>query len=147
MTGLDIKVRFNLAKVLIDPTYFTKEFTAVFQASSFIAERHYVKETPVDKGDYKGTIRTQKKGLQYIVTSKARSKDGREYPRDLYMGTGRLKGAPDFGFTTGRVRAGQVALGIGGIRPNKVAKRAKERAEDPVIRFINKGVQQMIKKK
>ena len=46
-----------------------------------------------------------------------------------------MRGRSDRGYTPGYVRSGAVAFGIGGIRPNKAAKRAKKDSE---AKFINK---------
>jgi hypothetical protein len=61
----------------------------------------------------------------------------------LFTGTGKFRGAPDFGFNTGRVRAGTVLIGIGGVRPNKAADRARMKANPLIVKFVNKGLSQI----
>ena len=114
-----------------------KDIDQALQATSFLVEAEYKKESPVDRGDFRRGVATiNKKNGEYTVTTDALSDGGDPYPVYLYHGTGSMRGAPDAGYTSGRVRAGTVLSGIGGIRPNKVAKRAAEGARPNVIKFF-----------
>lgn len=146
MVDTTIRINSNLSKVIEDTGYFNKRLAAIMEASQFIVEREYIKQVPVDQGDLKQKIRVEDltNTIGYRVTSNAKSVQGKPYPVFLHQGTGRLRGAPDFGFTTGRVRNNEVAFGIGGIRPNKFAKRARDKAEKPTIAFINKRINKLI---
>lgn len=120
---------------------------AGIEAAMFIVEEEYVDESPGDEGKYRQGIQVKKNAaLNWLVTSTARSEKNRNYPLDLYTGTGKLKGKSDFGYTTGRVRANDVAHGIGGIRPNKVAKRAKRDAQPIFMEKLNQYVTAQIHK-
>lgn len=110
----------------------------VMEAGMFIVEGAYVDQVPVNKNDpgfLSGIQVKRKKFLDYVVESTAKRGDV-EYPALLYSGTGKMRGRSDFGYTSGRVRAGDVAYGIGGIRPNKAALRAKKNSMDEYILFI-----------
>lgn len=141
MNQVDITVQIDLSKILEDSNYSDRLIDRSIQASMFVFENAYVDEAPRDEGKYVQGIETKKQAfIDYVVRSTARNR-GANYPLFLFMGTGKMYGKPDFGYTSGRVRAGDVAYGIGGIRPNKVALRAKERAEstffDKLNQFIN----------
>lgn len=137
---MSIKTNIKLSDALnIDGAFKNKLHNIIKQAVVGIVEAEYVKEAPVKDGDFrKGIQITKKSTLKYIVESTARSgKKNFNYPLALYTGTGKLDGKRDFGYTTGHVRANSVARGIGGIRPNKVADRAKKKSEPKAIdRFI-----------
>lgn len=140
-----VDIRFN--KTLSNDGFFNSRLDKAMEASMHIVESAYVEQTPVNTGDFRQGIKIKREGdLQYIVKSTARSKQNKNYPLFLYKGTGKLKGAPDYGFTTGRVRANDVRRGIGGIRPNKAAMRAKKDAEKPYIRKVDQLVGDIIKK-
>lgn len=139
---LSINVELNLGSVLTKEGEVGKRADYAIQAAMFILEDEYVKQAPADRGaaGFKGGIQVKRNGyLDYVVESTARDK-GRNYPLYLFQGTGRMKGKPDFGYTTGHVRAGTVAYGIGGIRPNKAAKRAKDNKQKAFIEFITKKI-------
>lgn len=115
-------------------------------AAMTIIESAYVQEAPVNFGDFRKGIEVHKIAfLNHEVRSTAREQ-GRNYPLSLFTGTGKLYGAPDFGFTTGHVRAGTVEWGIGGIRPNKAATRAKNKSEVQymmkVKQLVNKAIEE-----
>lgn len=145
-----VRVKMNLAKVLTDGKYFAKMLPKAIEAGAFIVEKAYVKEAPGDTGKYKqsiGVSQSIQNKLQFEVMPNAKNR-GFDYPTALYTGTGKQRGKPDAGYTPGRVRAGDVAKGIGGIRPNKVAKRvaanskvqkqAKNKAERLIAELITK---------
>jgi hypothetical protein len=141
---ISVKIRRDLPRVIEDSDYFAKFLPKAVQAGAFIIEDAYAREAPGHIGTYKGSIQVQKvgNGSTYIVKPTARAK-GFNYPLALYTGTGRMRGKPDFGYTSGRVRAGDVARGIGGIRPNKVAKRVAENRK--VQRDAYKKADQLVK--
>lgn len=131
----DIKVKVNLSHVLKDKNGLRDVVDDAIKASMELIVSEYVDEAPGNIGNFKQGIRVKKRGvLDYLVESTATER-GENYPLFLYTGTGRLRGAADYGYTSGRVRSGDVAYGIGGIRPNKAAKRAKENVE---ARFMAK---------
>lgn len=136
---INIKVDKKLGKVLKDGNYAKNRMDYAIEASAeSTVVREYVRQTPVNIGNFRQGIELQRKGpLKYVVASTAKS-NGRNYPYFLYTGTGKLRGAADYGYTAGRVRGGSVARGIGGIRPNKAAKRAKEASEGAFLRKLTK---------
>lgn len=142
MIATQAKITIDFTKFLGQEGYAGKQFDMAFQASTFVVEEEYVDEAPGDSGDFKKGIEVRKLSpLQYVVESTARSKKGNaNYPLYLYGGTGKLKGLPDFGYTSGHVRAGTVARGIGGIRPNKAAQRAKRDSEPLFIQKVNQYI-------
>ncbi len=110
------------------------------EAGNFIVEKAYVDESPGNIGDLKGGIKVKKiRALDYVVES-TQKRNGHSYPMDLFTGTYKLKGKPDFGFTTGRVRNGDVAFGIGGIRPNKASVRTVKKIEPRYIAFVSSKI-------
>lgn len=116
-----------------------KEYRETLQATSFLVEAWYKYEVPVDDGRLRLGVETyDRKKDSYTVRTDATSDSGDPYPEFIHEGTGSLKGAPDYGWTSGRVRDDDVAFGIGGIRPNKFADRAKEEAEPEVADFMKR---------
>jgi hypothetical protein len=90
-----------------------------------VGVKTYKSEMPVLSGFGKQSVKDYvRSDLEFYVTSKRKTSKGKPYLIYLHEGTRRLAGAKDYGFTTGRVRADDVAWGIGGIRPNKFADRA-----------------------
>lgn len=149
---IDVTVKqTNFIRVLKDKNYnFNSRVKNAVKAAMYIPEAEYVKESPANTGDMRQLIQVQKDDtapIGYVVTTKARSLKNFNYPLALFTGTGKLKGAADYGFTTGRVRSNTVAYGIGGIRPNKVAKRAKEKSEDATVRKVRELVRKALKEK
>lgn len=143
----NVRVRTNLVKALREGGLGDSLDDAI-QATHFIAIREFKEESPVDKGRMRQDTQVIKKRKNYYeVGSAALSDDGAPYPKYLYDGTGKFKGAPDFGYTSGRVRAGEVAFGIGGIRPNKVADRASRKAQSKIQKFVNMQLNKNINKK
>lgn len=141
---MDVNIRYNLPAILMLRGAVPKTVDKAIEAALFIVEDAYVEEAPGDKGDFKQGIRPRKDAvMDYIVESTAES-NGANYPFFLYMGTGRLKGQPDYGYTTGHVRAGTVAYGIGGIRPNKAADRAKKKSQKPFMNKLNQLIKMAI---
>lgn len=118
------------------------------QAGAFsIVEGKYLRQSPQGlTGDLRGEIKTERIKGGFATETKATS-NGKPYPLFLTQGTGRLKGANDFGFTKGRVNADDVLYGIGGIRPNKFNVRAAEDAEKPVNNYVNKQIKALISNK
>jgi hypothetical protein len=91
-----------------------------------VAERNYKLQSPVDDGELRRQVRvTRPKKGERLIRTNAVNDRGEAYPVALHRGTGRLKGAADFGYTRGRVRSGDIGR-LGGIRPNKFATRATE---------------------
>lgn len=124
----------------------TPELNQAIQATQFITIADYKDEMPVDEGGARQAVEiTNAQGDTYTVASTAESDGGAPYPVYLHEGTGALKGAPDFGYTTGRVRAGEVTFGAGGIRPNKFAERAEKTAEPKINRFVSKFLANKLK--
>ena len=142
--GNAITVKGNISKILLNKignNYFEK----IIQAGSFIIEKEYVKQVPVDKGNLRREIKTKKTKDGFKVSTEA-TIGGKPYPITLHSGTGIFRGAEDFGYTTGRVRAGTTLWGIGGVRPNKYADRTKKKSEKPYLRFINLKIKEQIEK-
>lgn len=138
MSGVRVKVR--LSPIFTKDGVIPKIVDSAILAALAIIETAYVKETPVDISNpgFRGGIQRRKiRSMEFVVESTATSNRGANYPLFLFGGTGRLKGAPDFGYTPGRVRSGTVAYGIGGIRPNKAATRAKDKSAAGFLRKVN----------
>lgn len=136
----NIQIQVKISDIIMKDNEARKRIDYALQAAMFIIEDEYVKQAPGDTGAFKQGIQVKKDAeLEYRVVSTARNK-GYNYPLALFTGTGRMKGLPDFGFTTGRVRANQVAWGIGGIRPNKVATRAKKNSMGKFLQFVNSKI-------
>ena len=117
------------------------------QAGAYsIVEENYVRESPVLTASLRQEVKTTTTllGFQTWTTSK---KNGKPYPILLHEGTGRLRGARDYGFTYGRVNAGEVAWGIGGIRPNKFALRGKKKSEKPLGQYMSKMIKNLAEQK
>ena len=109
------------------------------EATQLIVLNEYKKQTPMGfTGELKGQIKVIKMGtLEYKVTTTATNK-GKPYPIYIHEGTGDLKGQGDYGYTSGYTRAGTVAKGIGGIRPNKFATRTVAAKKEQVKQFMIK---------
>jgi len=116
-----------------------KYISQALEATQLIVLNEYKKQTPMGfTGELKGQIKVIKMGaLEYKVTTTATNK-GKPYPIYIHEGTGKLKEAGDYGYTSGYTRAGTVAKGIGGIRPNKFATRTVEAKKDDVKNFMIK---------
>lgn len=116
-----------------------KYITDALEATQLIVLNEYKKQTPMGfTGELKGQIKVIKMGaLEYKVTTTATNK-GKPYPIYIHEGTGRLKGARDYGYTSGYTRSGTVARGIGGIRPNKFATRTVAAKKEQVKNFMIK---------
>jgi hypothetical protein len=125
----------------------TDDIITIIQAGYRIIEKAYVKESPWNIGDLAGEVKVQNTPTGFVVTTTATTDDGEPYPLYLHEGTGALEDAPDFGYTTGRVRAGEVLKGIGGIRPNKFATRAAEKSEDDFLTFVEEKIDILINAK
>lgn len=142
-----VKIAYHLSRAFTDPAYVKSSIDFAMKAAMEIVVEAYVDEAPGDDGDFKAGIQSKRiNSLHYAAISTATSDDGENYPLRLYQGTGALKGHPDYGYTTGHVRAGTVAWGIGGIRPNKVADRATEKAEKPYVQKVDLFLMRALKK-
>lgn len=126
---------------LLETTNGKKYINDALQASYFIVLREYKKQVPVDRGELRQNVTVKAslkdRGASYIVTTTATNR-GKPYPIYIHEGTGDLKGQGDYGYTSGYTRAGTVAKGIGGIRPNKFATRTVEAKKDDVKNFMIK---------
>lgn len=141
-----VEIKIDLQQLFTVPGATEEMIGKVIQAGMFIIENEYVDQAPGNIGDFKQGIQVKKRStLEYVVESTA-ERDNVDYPLILFEGTGKLKGLPDYGFTTGHVRAGTVAWGIGGIRPNKVADRAKSRSERDFQSYVRRMLSSAIKK-
>lgn len=136
---MEVSVKTKIKKILSDPKAF-KELDSIVEAGAFIIEAEYKKQSPVDKGFLRNSVTTTGKGLERIVKAK------QSYAKYLHQGTYRMKGQPDSGYTTGRVRSHQVAWGIGGVRPNKFADRARAIAGPKTVRYIDDEILKLINK-
>ena len=116
-----------------------KYISQALEATQLIVLNEYKKQTPMGfTGELKGQIKVIKNGaLEYKVTTTATNK-GKPYPIYIHEGTGDLKGQGDYGYTSGYTRAGTVAKGIGGIRPNKFATRTVAAKKEQVKQFMIK---------
>lgn len=145
MSDIKVEVKTSLPKVFFDIKAITKDVDFAIQAAAGVVEGEYKRQSPVNFGDLRRDVTATKLGpMEYFVTTKATSR-GRPYPVYLHEGTGSLRGAADYGYTSGRVRAGDVARGIGGIRPNKFAKRAKEKTQGRVFKIVEKKLSSLLK--
>ena len=116
-----------------------KYISQALEATQLIVLNEYKKQTPMGfTGELKGQIKVIKSGaLEYKVTTTATNR-GKPYPIYIHEGTGDLKGQGDYGYTSGYTRAGTVAKGIGGIRPNKFATRTVAAKKEQVKQFMIK---------
>ena len=116
-----------------------KYISQALEATQLIVLNEYKKQTPMGfTGELKGQIKVIKNGaLEYKVTTTATNR-GKPYPIYIHEGTGDLKGQGDYGYTSGYTRAGTVARGIGGIRPNKFATRTVVAKKEQVKQFMIK---------
>jgi len=116
-----------------------KYISQALEATQLIVLNEYKKQTPMGfTGELKGQIKVIKNGaLEYKVTTTATNR-GKPYPIYIHEGTGDLKGQGDYGYTSGYTRAGTVAKGIGGIRPNKFATRTVAAKKEQVKQFMIK---------
>lgn len=151
MSEITIKVDIKLSEIIVNSDKFNKELDYIIAAGMSIVEDKYVQEAPVNIGNFRQGIQYKKIGnLDYDVISTTTTNKGFNYPLALYTGTRKMRGMPDYGYTTGRVRANDVAYGIGGIRPNKVANRATKKSDKPLSNFLidklNKLMQKTITK-
>lgn len=138
-------INVKLSDVIMKDYQIAFDTDDVMEAGIFIIERGYVNESPGDTGNLKQEIKPKKlRALEYVVESRAKTKGGKPYPLFLFTGTGKMKGMPDFGFTTGRVRTNDVAYGIGGIRPNKAAIRTINKVKDDYIQFVKEKLYKKI---
>jgi len=143
--GISVSAMINVTKVITQDGEISKRADRVLEAGMTILEAAYVSEVPVNIGFFKSGLQIKKRSvLNYIVESTARSSSrfsvGFNYPLALFYGTGTLKNKPDYGYTSGRVRAGNVAFGIGGIRPNKASVRAVKKSKKTFMEFITKNI-------
>ena len=147
MSGkLTVEAKITLPLVIINSSIRPELALAVREATSLIVVKEYKEESPVNKGTLRNDVESERQSdLSYIVTTTATSK-GFPYPVALHTGTKKLRGSADFGYTTGRVRAHEVAFGIGGIRPNKFATRAANKSTPHVRAFINVATAKAIRK-
>ena len=126
---------------LLETTNGKKYINDALQASYFIVLREYKKQVPVDIGQLRQNVTVQAslkdRGASYIVTTTA-THNGAPYPIYIHEGTGALKGAGDYGYTSGYTRAGTVARNNGGIRPNKFATRTVQATKEEVRSFMIK---------
>jgi len=142
--NVQLKVNISLADVISKNTL-RPRLNAAVQASSFIVVNAYKKEMPVNFGTARRSV--ESKQMNGVIGYEVQPNLNPNYMEVLYSGTGRLKNSKDFGYTPGRIRAGDVAYGIGGIRPNKVADRAKEKSESKVNRYINGEIPRILNEK
>lgn len=145
---LDVKER--LSAILGDPSLLGKGIPSILVGAGNLVLREYIKQQPVNTGNMRSasrllTNKMNSKDPEVIITTTATSR-GRPYPEYIHSGTGKLKGASDYGYTTGRVRAGDIATGIGGIRPNKFANRAMRDSYQNVDSFIRNNVSRLLSK-
>lgn len=144
-----VKVTRDFGKALREGSIEIPLFNIIKEAARLKVVPFYVKEAPVDKGELRKRVRviaSNFREMSATVSTDAKS-NGKPYPLFVHEGTGALKGTSDQGYTTGRVRAGDVARGIGGIRPNKFATRAAEKARPVVVRFAENEISKLIKKR
>lgn len=139
-----------------------KELNKILLAAAEIVVDVYVDEAPKDEVQLAGTTEPRIEAGRVVVGSKARNK-GFQYPLAVHEGTGKYKGKPDFGKTTGRVRqsnnygfktrqnmeaffAVQAIRGFRpSIKPNKFALRTKRLVQDDVLNFIETKIGDRLK--
>lgn len=125
------------------------DLDGILQASAMTAEREYKIEAPVNVGELRNKITTQKKGnLSYTVTTTATEK-GFPYPIAVHEGTGKYRNTSDRGRGNWGRMAGYTQEDIAFFRvlakrgklsqkPNKFADRAEKTALPKIIKFFNK---------
>src|SRR6266496_5974777 len=136
---MELSIKTKISKILSDPKAL-KDLDDIVLGGAYMIEAEYKKQTPVDKGFLRNSVDTRGKGLERVVRANVK------YAKYLHQGTYRWKNKPDQGYTTGRVRAKQVAWGGGGVRPNRFADRAREIAAPKAVRFIEAEVTKLINK-
>lgn len=124
---------------LLETTDGRRYISQALEATKFIVLNEYKKQVPVG---FTLQLRDQTQvfkvnDLEYKVTTTA-TNNGAPYPIYIHEGTGELKGQGDYGYTSGYTRAGTVAKGIGGIRPNKFATRTVAAKKEEVKQFMIK---------
>lgn len=151
---INVEVTTKFGKILEQKGFFNGKLSTIMQASNFIVEAGLKKQLPIDRGargGMLGAVATVKSGeLEYHVHidsgQLAVTGDSKNYPKYLHEGTGRLRGASDFGYTSGRVRSNDVAEGIGGIRPNRFMDRTAEEQRRPVQVFVDREISKLLRK-
>lgn len=138
---ITVDYKFRFSGFLAKPDF--NKIVNLLRKSSPIVEKNYSKESPVDTGDLRGDIKSKDIRGGYVTRTEA-TNNGESYPEDLHRGTGALRGAADYGYTPGRIRSGTVRSGIGGIRPNKFADRARESSEPEIKRFMNNNLRTIL---
>jgi hypothetical protein len=145
MIHLDVEFKAKLAKILKDGEL-SKRFSKGINDSKYIVEGEYRKEAPVDKSLLRQLISSKDVAGGFITTTTAKSAGGKPYPLYISQGTGKFKGDPDGGYTTGLVRArggytdkeiimfkAMRKRGVEmSIRPNKFAVRAERNSKNTV---------------
>lgn len=145
---LQIRVEKNLSKAIINGIP-TDKIEKMLQASAFVIEREYKAQVPVNTGRLLQNVKSKKKAKFTWVVSTRAIQNGKDYAVDLHEGTGKLKGMPDMIKVprANLTRRGLVAWGIGGIRPNKYAQRAKTLKQKESVKIFNNLLKQELKKK
>lgn len=148
--------------IINNPVGFIKKLDNLVGDVGLIVLREYKKQSPVDTGELRGRSLkvTRNKILDYSVgVPRGANRTKLQY---LYEGTGRHKGKPDFGYTTGRVRASNY-YGMGSrakalkffaslrkrgarlsIRPNKIADRATNNVKIQAISFFLRELDKLL---
>jgi hypothetical protein len=143
------------SKILKDKQEFFKAIDNILKNTGLIFLKEYKKQTPVDRGELRRNISVFSTGfLKYNVGIQT----GKLLDRlsILYEGTGKYKGASDFGYTTGRVRASNF-YGLGSrekmikyfaqlrrrgvimsIKPNKIALRTVKNTKNEALSFFKR---------
>lgn len=145
---ISVKYKCTLSKVLRGEK---PDWDKILSAGAMIAEREYKIEAPVNVGELRNKVITQKKGdLSYVVTTIATEK-GFPYPIAVHEGTGKYKGSADRGRGNWSRNAGYTPEDLAFFKmlakrgrlsqkPNKFADRAEETALPKIIKFFTKEV-------
>lgn len=123
---------------------FAEDVNRITQGITAITEEKYKREMPVWTGNARNSTVIRKKGDAYIITTTATNR-GEPYPVYVHEGTGVFRGTKRDYPSKGRIRRNEVRQGIGGVRPNKFAKRARDQAEAEGIRYLRKEITKIIK--
>lgn len=137
VANLDVAINIRLNELIIRGAI--PEIKVASERSKFIVLREYKKQIPVDTGFARRSVIAKRSGIfDYVVTTTA-TNEGYPYPLAVHDGTGILEGTEDVP-SKGRVRRGEVEYGIGGIRPNRFAKRAKDITRPLVLEEFRKAI-------
>lgn len=156
---LDADIKIKLQRLIKEDGFFRKKLeSGLDDVADLVVLPAYKKQMPVDKGTGRQNAQTIiVNPLHRKVTSTANVR-GFYYLNAVHQGTGKYRGAGDFGFIKpGYTRvngysdadkkrfAGMAKRGVKfSIKPNKFADRTFQETETPAVRFLYNHLRQLI---